>query len=480
MRSIKNFLKHRWSGWLCALTLTTAPTEAKPLPHPTSPDIAEARSLSATQRASSPTEIAKQVFIGPHYKELIVWMTADLENYLANFEVIFKTKLERIRRHQLEREADLEFHTAKVRALLADDADNSLYRDELKRLTELHKAQGFVGEYRDANDFIEKYVGPTGKTLKTSPTPKEVALMDIPGMKQLYVDTWAVPFFNTGTQTLAQAREGVRQALATFKELDLQGPISIYEFTRLMALFARPEFDDVRRFKLIPFPNEQDLERFGRERSDARTFGTKFPEEALVVINRPVDLGPVSFIFGQRISIFGLISHSVNDNTADGRVFTGPADFLEHDYAHAFFNLTPAIPGSAQEWEAVSRAFMVLRDSESNAQIKRMMRLVFYHFTHESGFRVLLPDSSGNIDLAKFANELNTIIELIHTRHHYDFILSGNFYPDGYRPSLEKAFKVVGDFFKENFLRIQNAERTRGGLCETFVLTPVALTREGS
>lgn len=442
----------------------------KPLPHPFSDDIIVARRLHQEEALSSPAEIAKKTLIGQNYKALLQWMHDDLAQYLVSFEAIFAAKLERIRRHQVEREADLAGHTVTVRARLNLDPANEADLAELQRLTELHKAQAFIGSYLDSKDFIEKYVGPKGKTLKSHPTDSEIRLMNQPGEKLLYVDTWAVPFFNTGTQTVAQAKEGVRQALERFRGLDLQSDISLYDFTRLMAIFARPEFDDVRRYKLIPFPDENDLSRFGLERSDARTFGSKFPEEALVVINRPVDLGPVSFIFGQRLSIFGLISHSRNDNTADGRVFTGPADFLEHDYAHAFFNLMPAIPGTPAEWEEVSRAFMLLRDAESNPQNKRMMRLVFYHFTHESGFRVLLPDDEGRVDLAKFRNELNTIVELIHTRHHYDFILGGNAYPDGYRPYLDYAFALVGNFFKDHFVRIQNTERIRAGLCETLTL----------
>lgn len=280
--------------------------------------------------------------------------------------------------------------------------------------------------------------------------------MNRPGKKKIYIDTWAVSFFNTGTQSREEAKEGVRGALETFKKIDLNAPISVLQFTELMALFARPEFDDIRRFKLLPFPSESSLRKFGEERSDARAFGDRYPEENLVVGNKAVDIGPVSYIFGQRIHYFGLISHSINDNTADGRIFTGPADFLEHDYAHAFFNLAEAIPGSIEEWQEVHREFIAMKDAESDPKMKRMMRLVYYHFTHESGFRVLLTGGPNELaNTSAFENELNIIDELLHTRFHYDWILQNNFYPEGYRPYLEGAFFRVGFFFRDRFLKIQ-------------------------
>lgn len=441
----------------------------KPLPYPHSEDIEISRKYKRRHPQATPMEIASQTFIGPNYKELILWMRDDLKNYLANFDAIFEAKLRRIEHHQLEREADLKVHTAHIRGLLMQAPGDTALKAELDRLIEIHKPQGVVETYNDSKEFLERFVGPMGKLLKSAPSEHEQAQMDKRGLKKLYVDTWAVPFFNTGTQTRDQAKEGVRLALEHFDSIDLKKDISILEFTNLMALFTRPEFDDVRRYKLKPFPNSNDLARFGLERSDAKTFGAKYPEENLVTTNKPVDLGPVSYIFGQRLSIFGLISHSLTQNIADGRIFTGPADFLEHDFAHAFFNLTPAIPGSAEEWETVHRKYMTLRDSETNPKIRKMIRLVYYHFTHESGFRVLLPHADGSIHFEDFDNEFHRIIELIHTRHHYDFILSRGDFDDGYEPYLKIAFEVAGNFFKKHFIEIQNAHQNRQLTCQNIL-----------
>ncbi len=441
--------------------------------HPTSEDISVARELKTKKPTAKAIEIAKEVFIGEKYKKMILWMRDDLENYLSNFNEIFEAKLNRIKKHQLEREADLVVHTARIRDLLSHDPENITLKNELNRLIEVHKAQAFVASYKDSKDFIEKFVGPKGKLLKTLPTQEEQRLMDIPGEKTLYVDTWAVPFFNTATQSREEAMNGIREALKIFQDIDLNSNISIFEFTNLMALFSRPEFNDVRRYKNIPFPSEEALERFGLERSDARTFGLKYPEEAFVALNESINLAGVSFIYGQKLSIFGLISHSTNENTADGRIFTGPADFLEHDFAHAFFNLTPAIPGNPEEWEKVNQEFNRMWIAESDLQKKRMMMLVYYHFTHESGFRVLKPDENGKINLEAFENERNIIDELLHTRHHYDYILKGKLFSEGYKDSLDFAFRLVGGFFKKNFLEIQAREQMQNGLCSESLNPPI-------
>lgn len=437
----------------------------KPLPHPQSDDIAIARQLGLEQPGASPEIIANQVPIGKNYKALLRWMLDDLRHYYNHFEAIFEAKLNRIARHEQERSADLATHTATVRKQLLLAPDDVRLQKELLRLYEIHKPHGFIAQYNNSTDFIRRFVGPRGKILKSLPSPSELRQMNAPGMKHLYVDTWAVPFFNTGTQTRRQAKEGLLRTLQEFQMIDLRSNISLRRFSEYLAMFARPEFDDLRRYKLIPFPRQEQLQRFSNERSDARTFGQKFPGEAMVVINKPIDLGPVSFIFGQRLSIFGLINHSEDDNIADGRIFTGPADFLEHDYAHAFFNLSPAIPGNAEDWDRVHREFIDMRDAETNAQVKRMMRLVYYHFTHESGFRVLHPDPEGNIDLAAFENEYQVIDELINTRHHYDFILANNAFPHGYKIALDNAFSSVGTMFKLRFLKIQSAQGTPTDPC---------------
>lgn len=451
------------------LPLAVSAGPLKPLPHPSSEDISLARRLQQSRPFATPSEIASHTRIGDNYKDLIAWMRDDLRHYLDNFDSIFDAKLERIERHQRQRTADLLVHTADVRKSLEQNPEDLSLKSELARLVEIHKPQAFAETYRGAKDFADKYIGPRGKLLRSELTEAEIQRMNMPGEKKLYVDTWAVPFFNTGTQTRAQAKDGVRQALEMFDSIDPKADVSLLDFTRYIAIFARPEFDDVRRFKLLPFPSDIESKRFAMERSDAKTFGQKFPEEGLVVINKGVDLGPVSFIFGQKLSIFGLITHSTSDNSADGRVFTGPADFLEHDYAHAFFILTPAIPGNAAEWEAVHREFMVMRDAATDPKLRLMMRLVYYHFTHESGFRALDADINGKVDLAKFQNERKIIEELIHTRYHYDFIINGDRFPDGYTTYLDTAFEKVGGFFKDHFLRIQAVEYKTKHACFDLV-----------
>jgi hypothetical protein len=444
---------------LLGMLTCSAGLAKEPLPHPISDDTLISRQLGIQQPNATPSEIAGQTPIGQPYKNLLAWMQEDLGNYLENFDALFDAKLARIRKHEQQRRTDREAHTALIRAQIAQSGIDATLDAELARLNELHKPHGFVEQYSDSDEFVARFVGPKGKLLKAPPTKSEIRKMNRGGAKLLYVDTWGVPFFNTGTQTRHEAKQGVARALEVFRGLDLKKEISLLRFTELVALFARPEFDDVRRYKLLPFPTAHDLSRFGLERSDAKSLGDKYPIEAMVVINKPVDLGPVSFIFGQRLHIFGLISHSGNETQADGRIFTGPADFLEHDFAHAFFNLSPVIPGSAQEWEAVHWQFIAMRDQASSPQLKRMMQLVYYHFTHESGFRVL----SDAPDLAHahraFNAEIAVIRELIGTRFHYDFVLSDGLYAEDYDPYLQQAFATVGTFFRDKFLTLLEADR---------------------
>jgi hypothetical protein len=198
------------------------------------------------------------------------------------------------------------------------------------------------------------------------------------------------------------------------------------------------------------FPTEEGKSKFGQERNDAATLGTIYPVDVPVFTNKPLDLGPVSFIFGQKVHLFGLVSHSKEEKTADGRIFTGPADFLEHDFAHAFFNLTPRIPGTDEQWELVHRRYLEIRDAVKDPKLKRMVRLVYYHFTHESGFTSLFDKKPESFD-----KELETIDELLHTRFHYDFILTDGLYAsDDYKPYLKQAFQTVGGFFRDNFYEI--------------------------
>lgn len=420
-------------------------------------DVQAARALKIAQPHLSASQIAGQVFIGDDYKSILNWMRGDLQNYAAHFDVIFTDKLMRIQRHQLQRAQDFERRIAFVR----DQA-------EIDRLYQIHKPHGFVSEYRDATDFSERFVGPTKKLLKTPLTPEEVNQMNLGGSKFIYVDTWAVPFFNTGTQTRENARANVQTALKVFEALDLNQNISILRFTELMALFARPEFDDVRRYKLSPFPTAQDLARFGQERSDAKTFGDHYPEDALIVTNRSLDIDPVSTIFGKKAHVFGVISHA-EALTADGRIFTGPADFNEHDYAHAFFNLFPAIPGTPDEWDEVHNDFDALENATADEKRRLMRRLTYYHFTHESGFRVLLPDRNGEIDLAAYRAEREMMLELIRTRYHYDFVLERADFGEQYAYYLDDAFEVVSSFFRDRFLNILQNERRKNGCLQPLI-----------
>lgn len=368
-------------------------------------------------------ELANQNFIGENYKDIIAWMKKDLNHYLANFDSLFEAKLERIRRHQKE------------------------------RLNDLQKPHGYVETYLDSADFINKFVGSKSKVLRTMPSGDESRLMNVPGEKTLYVDTWAVPFFNTGTQSREQAKLGVAKALEKLRAVDLNGPISVQQFTEYMALFARPEFDDLRRYKLNPFPTVGELERFGLERSDAKTFGDRYPLEDFIASNGKVEIDYLSYLYGHKKHFLGLISHA-EEQKADGRIFTGPADFLEHDFAHAFFNLSPMVPGTVEDWRPVHEEFIAMLNNEVIFQKKIMMRLVYFHLTHESGFKSLIPNAKGEVDIAAYNNELYLIKELLHTRNYYDWILNSDDVDDNYESHLQVAFFQISVFFKDHFFRI--------------------------
>lgn len=435
-----------------------APQNQGGLIGPLRPEMLQARSLKVSRKEVSGSEIAREVFIGPEYKQIIAWMRQDLENYLANFDDLFAQKLGRIHKNYRERKMDLDARLAPLFARLKSEPSNPIVAQEIARIKEVHRIHAFVDTYKDGADFARKFIGPKGKLLKSSLTPEEMTQMNRPGLKRLYVDTWAVPFFNTGTQTWSQARAGVAAVVARFQQMNLREPISVLQFTDLMAHFARPEFDDVRRYKLKPFPSTEDKRRFGNERSDALTFGGRYPNEDFIASNVAVELEPLSYLFGQKIHWLGLISHAHDEVRADGRIFTGPADFLEHDYAHAFFNLAPMVPGTAEDWQEVHELFVDLFHRETSLPLKSMMRLVYFHFTHESGFKSLLAQYGGS---SAFAKEIDVIKEQIHTRHYYDWVPTSGNYPGGFEPYLNSAFATVSGFFESHFLRIQALEHQR-------------------
>ena len=436
-----------------------------------SPDIQKSRQIKTLQNLQTSRIVAAKTPIGRRYKNMLEWMKNDLKNYLNHFDEIFNAKLRRIEKHEKQRLEDLEVILSPFKAKLNLNPNDETVLAEIKRLTDLHQPHGYIENYHSSQEFLDKYVGPKGKLLKSSPSAQELLKMDKPGMKTLYVDTWAVPFFNTGTQSRDEAFEGVKAALAEFEALKLNQFISVLQFTELMALFARPEFSDVRRYKLFPFPSEAQIERYGLERNDAQYFGSFYPEENLFAVNKTIGIDPISSLFGERIHLVGLISHSTLDVTADGRIFTGPADFLEHDYAHAYFNLGKAIPGTIEDWQAVYTEFQKILDKTQKQKLKRMMSLTYYHFTHESGFKILHHFNATPAELAAFENERAIMHELIKTRYHYDFILAGLNFQEGYAPFVDQAFLEIGNFFKAHFLRIQKLDQLKLANCNASLVT---------
>jgi hypothetical protein len=198
-------------------------------------------------------ESTEELIIGEKEKDLLFWMRTDLEQYAENFEAFFNSKLARVKRHQQQRQKELDLRLLSLRARLETIPSNQFYEDEIKRLTEIHKAFGFVAEYIDANDFASRFVGPErNKVLRTPLTASEITKMNLPGTKTLYVDTWGVPFFNTGTQTLEEAKRGVIEALSElhlneafhqvggffrkrFLELMSDGPLSTNSYVQAIA-----------------------------------------------------------------------------------------------------------------------------------------------------------------------------------------------------------------------------------------------------
>lgn len=398
------------------------------------PETIAARAIHDANPVLKPAEVAQKTNISKNQKDLLAWMKQDLEHYSANFDQIFQAKLDRIKIHQQQRTQDLDEALkplkAKLQALApGNSVERTALENEIARVTKEGKPFGFVKHLGNGHD--------------------------------VYVDTWGVPFYDTATQSKALAKKGVDETLKEFSSLNLTKDISVHQFSDLMAQFARPEFDDLRRYKLQMFPSTQDLARFGSERSDARVLGTHYPTDSFIVTNKALDIDELSNAFGRRVHYLGLISHAKTDATADGRLFTGPADFLEHDQTHAYFNFQNPVPGNPAEWEKVNDNFLFLQGQEPDMLKRKMKSLIYFHMTHESGYTSLLSANGAPLNSGTDQAELQKIKELIDTRYHYDFVKDPKLFPNGYKDLLEQSYAEVHDFFKSNLHQIQGPAATK-------------------
>lgn len=372
-------------------------------------EIKTARALYQKNPALSPSEIASQVVIvDKDYQEIFRWMQENLEEYLDNFDAIFDEKLNRSLQHP----------------------------------------------FANADDYIQQFIGnEKNKLISTTPSEQEKQMLNKGGT--LYVDTWAVPFFNTTTQTREEARNGIKKAVATFRNLNLNN-MSLYTFTELASLYSRPEFNDVRRYKIKIFPSEFEMALFSNERNDAKTIGDHFPNESFIFTNKELSLDELSFTFGQNIHYLGLVSHS-DTMKADTRVFVGPADFYEHDFAHGYFSLELPVPGTPQQWNKIHEEFRLIQAKIPGDKEKLMNSLVYFHFTHESGYKGILVDDKGGIPLEDaYKKELEVIISRIETLNDYDWIKKTEFIGEDYEQLLVKSFINIGKFFDSHLKSIQS------------------------
>ena len=172
----------------------------------------------------------------------------------------------------------------------------------------------------------------------------------------------------------------------------IKGPVSYFEFIDLLAVYLRPEFDDVRRYKVQFFPPEPNL--YKGERNDAKDVGDRFPVESAIVTPRELSLDDLAVTSGLHVHYVGLIPHSVSEK-ADGRVFVGTADFAEHDMSHGYFGFHPALPGTEEEWRTIHEAFRSMQARVGDTQLRIMNSLVYFHLTHESGYKAFLPSEDG-------------------------------------------------------------------------------------
>ncbi|MES2199785.1 MAG: hypothetical protein V4489_06420 [Chlamydiota bacterium] len=380
------------------------------------PEIRDARALKMEHPEMTPVEIAQKVMISKDNKEIITWMLASLESYDEHFDQFFDAKLKK---------------------------------------TEPHK-------FTDSHDYINRFIGnEKGKLLITQPSTDELKALETGGT--LYTDTWAVPFFNTATQTKEEARAGVKNALNTFKGTDLTADISMHRFINLMALYARPEFDDVARCKIQIFPSESNLKKYGKERNDAKTVGDHFPDEAFIINTKEPSLDDLSFTFGLKIHFVQIISHSETIG-ADNRLFVGARDFLEHNFSHGYFSLELPIPGDPEDWTKIHEEFRLMQAKIPNTKQRLMNSLVYFHLTHESGYKQMIPDARGNPPKPDaYKKELAVIKERIETANDFDWIKKTENIGEDYGPLLEKSFETVTIFFKKHLDDIQrNLARDEG------------------
>ena len=270
-----------------------------------------------------------------------------------------------------------------------------------------------------------------------------------------YIDSWAVPYFNTNTQTKAEAKKGVESALKKFE--GIQQRLTHFEYSEMMALYARPEFDDVRRYKLKLFPSQPNP--YEKERSDAKSVGDRYPTEWIIPVTRDLALDELSFTSGRHVHFVGLIPHS-STLKADGRTFVGTADFLEHDLSHGYFSLQQPLPGNEDDWIRIHEGFKKLQSTFSDAQQRAMNSLIYFHFTHESEYKHMIPALDGTLpDLSKLNLQLEEIKNKLGTEGHYYWI------PSSVGPEhaelLPKAFDLVTEYLLRELKTIENRDHCK-------------------
>ena len=277
------------------------------------PEIRIARKLKADHPEMIPAEVAKAVMTTEEHKTIIRKMIVDLELYVKCFDEYFDSKLKR--------------------AILVHLVIRVITYVNLSAA----KKVNYLQQYHREKSLNPWMLGGT-----------------------LYVDTWAVPFFNTATQNKKEALEGVEKTLAVFKTVDLTNDVSMYQFVNLVALYARPEFDDVRRYKLQLFPSDNDKSKYGKERSDGQVISNRYPDETFLITTNELSLDELSFTFGRKIHYMGLIPHS-DTIRADGRLFVGTSDFFEHDHAHGYFSIQLPVPGTPEQWIQIHEDYRLIQ-----------------------------------------------------------------------------------------------------------------------
>ena len=422
------------------------------------PEIDKAHFVFNENSTLAPSEIADKVCISGKQLETVQWMENDLKNYDKNFEEVFSLKLKRITEHERMQLNALDESVQELKSKhhhgLISESELQFQVDNLKKQ---FRVFGFKAQYKSTDEFIRRFVGPEkGKLLKKTPSLNSLNLMDkIKDIETLYVDTWSVPFFNTATQSKSQAHQGIKNALSHFKQALEKPNITIYKFYRLIALFARPEFDDIRRYKLQIFPTVHEFNRFAGEINDAAYLGDLFPQQAFVPTHENLGLTKLTQLFGQNIHLLGISSHFKSNLFADGRIFSGTADFLEHDQFHAWLALHPKVPGTPEQWQNIHEKFKELQNQESNKTQKWLNRLVYFQITHESGYAKLLPNWKGEPPVeSDFDNLIHELIARIHTKNDFDWIKSENVVGPNFEAPLKIAFDKVSEFFKTELKKI--------------------------